>query len=115
MGHHQSKQAGGGGKGTQPPAAPTSAGNPGGAGAGAASKEVPLRSERRQRRQSVTGHESDVHQQYDFEAKELGHGHYGVVRLAIDKITGENFAIKTIRKAKVSKYDALRREIDILK
>jgi len=63
----------------------------------------------------VTGKCTDVHGLYDFEAKELGHGHYGVVRLATDKITGEKFAIKTIRKAKVSKYDALRREIDILK
>jgi len=63
----------------------------------------------------VTGHESDVHQRYDFEAKELGHGHYGVVRLATDKVTKEKFAIKTIRKAKVSKYDALKREIDILR
>jgi len=76
---------------------------------------VPLRHERKQRRQSVTGHESDVHSKYDFEAKELGHGHYGIVRLATHKITKEQFAIKTIRKAKVSKYDALKREIDILR
>jgi len=38
-----------------------------------------------------------------------------VVRLATHKKSGEKFAIKTIRKAKVSKYDALKREIDILR
>lgn len=63
----------------------------------------------------MTGHESDVHAKYDFEAKELGHGHYGIVRLATHKVSKEKFAIKTIRKAKVSKYDALKREIDILR
>ena len=41
-------------------------------------------------------------------------GHYGIVRLATDKITRQKYAIKTIRKAKVSKYDALKKEIDIL-
>lgn len=34
--------------------------------------------------------------------------------MATDKITRQKYAIKTIRKAKVSKYDVLKKEIDIL-
>jgi hypothetical protein len=50
----------------------------------------------------VTGKCTDVHALYDFEPKELGHGHYGVVRLATHKVSKAKFAIKTIRKVKNS-------------
>ena len=52
---------------------------------------------------------------YHIDSKEIGHGHYGVVRKCMHRETGEWFAIKSIRKAKVSKIEVLKREIDILK
>jgi calcium-dependent protein kinase len=52
---------------------------------------------------------------YHINPKELGHGHYGVVRKCMDRETKEWFAIKSIRKAKVSKIEVLKREIQILK
>jgi Protein kinase domain len=52
---------------------------------------------------------------YHINPKELGHGHYGVVRKCMDRETMEWYAIKSIRKAKVSKIEVLKREIQILK
>lgn len=52
---------------------------------------------------------------YHINPKELGHGHYGVVRKCMDRETKEWYAIKSIRKAKVSKIEVLKREIQILK
>jgi calcium-dependent protein kinase len=75
---------------------------------------VPLKPTRVANPHFVTGKASDVHAIYDFESKELGHGHYGVVRLGTHKTSKAKFAIKTIRKAKVSRLEALKREIDIL-
>ena len=62
----------------------------------------------------VTAGNKDIKVKYDIDPREIGHGHYGVVRKAKNRETGELFAIKTIRKAKVSRLDSLRREIDIL-
>ncbi len=62
----------------------------------------------------VTAGNKDIKTKYDIDPREIGHGHYGVVRKAKNRKTGEAFAIKTIRKAKVSRLDSLRREIDIL-
>jgi tRNA A-37 threonylcarbamoyl transferase component Bud32 len=62
----------------------------------------------------VTAGNKDIKTKYDIDPREIGHGHYGVVRKAKNRETGEAFAIKTIRKAKVSRLDSLRREIDIL-
>lgn len=56
-----------------------------------------------------------MNQVYDIEQKELGHGHYGTVRIGIHKRTGVKCAIKTIPKAKVSRPETMRREINILK
>jgi len=56
-----------------------------------------------------------VRAKYKIDPKELGHGHYGVVRRCQNRETGEFFAVKTIRKAKVRRLEILRREIDILK
>lgn len=52
---------------------------------------------------------------YHIDSKEVGHGHYGVVRKCMHRENGEWYAIKSIRKAKVSKIEVLKREIDILK
>lgn len=98
----------------------------------------------------VTEGGKDIKAKYEIDPREIGHGHYGVVRKAryvrwctvlwcvgfvwvgwVDgwvgtdarvrqiyfdrsRETGEMFAIKTIRKSKVSRLDSLRREIDIL-
>ncbi|GMI28354.1 hypothetical protein TrCOL_g13075 [Triparma columacea] len=63
----------------------------------------------------ITDHLSDVREKYHIQPKELGHGHYGVVRKCQERESGAWFAIKSIRKKKVGKIDVLKREIDILK
>jgi len=62
----------------------------------------------------ITEHLTDVSEKYHINPKELGHGHYGVVRKCMDRKTHEWFAIKSIRKSKVGKVDVLKREIAIL-
>lgn len=52
---------------------------------------------------------------YHINPEELGRGRYGVVRKCMDRETKEWYAIKSIRKAKVSKIEVLKREIQILK
>ncbi len=63
----------------------------------------------------ITDALADVREKYHIDPKELGHGHYGVVRKCMNRETKEWFAIKSIRKAKVSKIEVLKREIEILK
>jgi len=63
----------------------------------------------------ITDALSDVREKYHIEQKELGHGHYGVVRKCMNRETQEWFAIKSIRKSKVGKIEVLKREIQILK
>ena len=63
----------------------------------------------------ITDALADVRIKYHINPKELGHGHYGVVRKCMNRSTGEWYAIKSIRKAKVSKIEVLKREIEILK
>jgi len=65
--------------------------------------------------QHITGTLTDVRVKYKIDPKELGHGHYGVVRKCQNRETLENFAVKTIRKAKVRRIEILMREIEILK
>mmetsp|Transcript_3528 Transcript_3528/g.4145 ORF Transcript_3528/g.4145 Transcript_3528/m.4145 type:complete len:561 (-) Transcript_3528:1764-3446(-) len=62
----------------------------------------------------VTDSLTDVRQRYHINPKEIGHGHYGVVRKCMDRETKEWYAIKSIQKSKVSKIDVLKREIEIL-
>ncbi|ETW05679.1 CAMK/CDPK protein kinase [Aphanomyces invadans] len=64
---------------------------------------------------NITGNIGDVFAVYNVEKKELGHGHYGTVRIGTHKITGTKVAIKTIPKVKVSRPETLRREIEILR
>jgi calcium-dependent protein kinase len=63
----------------------------------------------------ITDALADVRVKYHINPKELGHGHYGVVRKCMNRETNEWYAIKSIRKAKVSKIEVLKREIEILK
>jgi len=63
----------------------------------------------------ITDALSDVRVNYHIDPKELGHGHYGVVRKCMNRETGAWYAVKSIRKSKVSKIEVLKREIEILK
>jgi calcium-dependent protein kinase len=62
----------------------------------------------------ITDALTDVRQRYHINPKEIGHGHYGVVRKCMDRKTKEWYAIKSILKSKVSKIGILKREIEIL-
>lgn len=64
---------------------------------------------------SISVNPTDVRHKYRVDKKELGHGSYGVVRKCQNRSTGEFFAIKTIKKSKVSRIEMLQREINILK
>lgn len=63
----------------------------------------------------ITDSISDVRSKYHIESKEIGHGHYGVVRKCMDRETRAWYAIKSIRKSKVGKVDVLRREVALLR
>jgi len=62
----------------------------------------------------ITDTLSDVRVKYHINPKEIGHGHYGVVRKCMDRDTKVWFAIKSIRKSKVGKVEVLKREIALL-
>uniref|UniRef100_A0A7S2JSJ9 Calmodulin n=1 Tax=Leptocylindrus danicus TaxID=163516 RepID=A0A7S2JSJ9_9STRA len=57
---------------------------------------------------------SDVRTKYHVNPKEIGHGHYGVVRKCMDRETKVWYAIKSIRKSKVNRLDILKREVKLL-
>ena len=63
----------------------------------------------------ITNTLSDVRIKYHINPKEIGHGHYGVVRKCMDRDTKVWYAIKSIRKSKVGKVDVLKREVALLK
>lgn len=63
----------------------------------------------------ITDNLSDVRVKYHINPKEIGHGHYGVVRKCMDRETKVWYAIKSIRKSKVGKVEVLKREIALLK
>lgn len=63
----------------------------------------------------ITDALKDVRVNYHIDPKEIGHGHYGVVRKCMHRESNEWYAIKSIRKSKVSKIEVLKREIEILK
>eukprot|EP00956_Cyclotella_meneghiniana_P038580 scaffold156472_cov36-Cyclotella_meneghiniana.AAC.1 len=62
----------------------------------------------------ITDTLSDVRVKYHINPKEIGHGHYGVVRKCMDRETKIWYAIKSIRKSKVGKIEVLKREIALL-
>lgn len=55
-----------------------------------------------------------IHAIYDIGAV-VGQGAFAVVRKAIERVSGKNYAIKIIRKNKISNNVAVQREIEILK
>jgi len=63
----------------------------------------------------ITDALADVRVDYHINPRELGHGHYGVVRKCQHRQTKEFYAIKSIRKSKVGKIEVLKREIKIMK
>mmetsp|Transcript_29907 Transcript_29907/g.63427 ORF Transcript_29907/g.63427 Transcript_29907/m.63427 type:complete len:560 (+) Transcript_29907:267-1946(+) len=63
----------------------------------------------------ITDTLSDVRVKYHINPKEIGHGHYGVVRKCMHRETKMWYAIKSIRKSKVGKVDVLKREVALLK
>jgi len=62
----------------------------------------------------VTGHYSNVLNDYQVFPKVLGSGHYGCVRECIQRSTKKSFAVKSIDKSKITRLDHLRREVNIL-
>jgi hypothetical protein len=63
----------------------------------------------------ITDALSDVRIKYHINQKEIGHGHYGVVRKCMHRQTKEWYAIKSIRKSKMARIEPLRREVEVLK
>lgn len=63
----------------------------------------------------ITDALTDVRVKYHINPKELGHGHYGIVRKCMNRETNQWFAIKSIKKCKVKNIEVLKREIEILK
>lgn len=53
----------------------------------------------------------EAREKYHINRKVIGTGHYGVVRECVKRKSGERFAIKSIRKAKVGNFEMLKREI----
>lgn len=78
-------------------------------------KEKSSKTSHRRLSSRVTEELLDVNARYLIDEAELGHGHYGTVRKCVDRLTGENFAIKTIKKGKVGRLELLKREIEILR
>jgi len=62
----------------------------------------------------ITGRLSNVLDDYVVFPKTLGEGHYGIVRECIHRSTGQELAIKSVEKSKISRLDHLKREIDLL-
>ena len=60
-----------------------------------------------------------MHQKYDVNPKELGHGHYGIVRKAVNRLDQTECAVKSTRKAIPGvkggqRLETLMREIHIM-
>jgi len=63
----------------------------------------------------VTGAYSDFFDDYGIYPTILGTGNYGCVRECCHRSTGRIYAVKTIEKAKVTRRDHIRREIQLLR
>jgi len=64
---------------------------------------------------SEAGHQTDFFENYDIYPTILGTGGYGCVRECLHRDTGEKYAVKTIDKSKVTRFDHIRREIELLR
>lgn len=76
--------------------------------------KINARRDLRKNNDMVTDNVSDVRVMYHINPKEIGHGHYGVVRKCMHRETKVWYAIKSIRKSKVGKVDVLKREVALL-
>jgi len=81
----------------------------------ATSIHEPLHVHQHRRASMITDELSDVRVKYLINPKPIGYGHYGVVRKCLLRGTNEWLAIKSINKSKVGNFEALRREVEILK
>jgi len=63
---------------------------------------------------SITGHYSNISNDYDIYPTILGTGNYGCVRECLHRDSCEMYAVKSIEKSKVSRLDHIQREIKIL-
>ena len=61
------------------------------------------------------GRQTDITNDYYISATILGTGNYGCIRECQHRISGLIYAVKTISKAKVSRYDHIVREIELLR
>ena len=119
--HHEPEAGGGSGTATEPPTASSSDGDTKGVnlpslgtfGAAAAAQQARPRTTKNG--VMITDALEDVREKYHVIPKEIGHGHYGVVRKCMNRETKEWFAIKSIRKSKVGKIEVLKREVEILR
>lgn len=66
-------------------------------------------------RRSKTTPENGIHAFYDLRSGVLGQGAFAVVKRAVERSTGDHYAVKIIDKKKVMHGMAVQREIDILK
>jgi calcium-dependent protein kinase len=69
------------------------------------------------------GYNRDIEEKYEW-GKELGKGGNGVVRVVVDRLTGEEYACKAIRKLppqdcsdkkKTGHIDSIKREVEVLR
>jgi len=79
--------------------------------------EAPKASRRRRpRKPLLSGAEADVRVKYSIHRKELGCGHYGIVRRCQDRVTKQYFACKTIKKGRSEQHRSnLKDEVEILR
>lgn len=59
--------------------------------------------------------EEGIHKYYDLRAGILGQGAFATVKRAVERSTGDHYAVKIIEKRKVMTGTAVKREVDILK
>ncbi|KAL7495893.1 hypothetical protein ACHAWT_006561 [Skeletonema menzelii] len=62
----------------------------------------------------IMGRPSNILNDYIVFPTVLGTGHYGTVRECLHRQTGQQYAVKSIEKAKIQRLDHLRREVDLL-
>eukprot|EP01017_Pseudomicrothorax_dubius_P012592 TRINITY_DN15281_c0_g1_i1.p1 TRINITY_DN15281_c0_g1~~TRINITY_DN15281_c0_g1_i1.p1 ORF type:complete len:530 (-),score=103.40 TRINITY_DN15281_c0_g1_i1:81-1670(-) len=72
--------------------------------------------EKKSLRRETISSQQDIRKVYRFDAKPIGHGHFGTVRLAIlQSNPRQKFAVKTIPKEKIKReFHLLKRELEIL-
>ncbi|KAL7540914.1 hypothetical protein ACHAWF_006814 [Thalassiosira exigua] len=62
----------------------------------------------------VTGVYANIADDYRVSSRVIGKGHYGVVRECVHRATRQEFAVKSVEKARIDRLDHLQREIFLL-